>query len=199
MPDTIGTIRRLSQPETEPISTGEAKSHLRLPSTFTNDDANIDRLVKSARDHVERYTGRFWATAQFIWTVPTVVAEVFGTNQIRFTMPKPYVSAIDEIGYLDADDVSQILSTSSIDFDQERQKVAIPNTLGGHDWSIKFTAGPDIGLSAAEIWPDAILQAMYLLIGDAYVNRQARVQQSNINENPAVIELMHDYRVNMGV
>ena len=199
MSDTIGIIRRLTHPATEPLTTEQAKTHLRLPSSFTTDDTYIEGLIKSARDHVERYTGRYWATADFIWTVPKVVAEVFGTSQIRFKLRRPFVSAVDEITYLDGDDVAQTIATSSIDFDQDRQTVTVPDNLGGHDWKIKFTAGPDIGVSTEEVIPDAILQAMYLLIGDAYDNRQAQVLAVSIAENPAACALMHDYRVNMGV
>lgn len=197
MSKTVGVIRRLTNPAEEPISLANAKLHLRVE--VAADDTYISRLIRSARDHVEKYTGRAWATAQFIWTVPNVVADPFGDNLLRFKMPMPYVSSVDEIAYLDGDDTAQTLAASLYDLDIERQTVTIPDNLDGYDWRIKFTAGPDLGVSTEEVVPEAILQAMYLLIGDSYDNRQSQVLAASIAANPAAESLMHDYRINMGV
>jgi len=199
MVDKVGKIRRLTVPSTEPVTRIDAKEHLRIDADITVEDNYIDRLIASARDHVEKHTGRAWATANFIWTVEALTLKALSTSQYQFEMPMPYVHDVTEIAYLDDDDVAQTVAISDIDFDQERQRVAIPDTISGHDWRIKFTAGADKGTNDAEIIPEAIQQAIQLLVGDAYENRQAQVQAANITENPAVKSLMTDYRVNWGV
>ncbi|NIQ01587.1 MAG: hypothetical protein GWM98_15380, partial [Nitrospinaceae bacterium] len=175
------------------------REHLRLPSTFTNDDDYILRLISSARDHVERYCARYWASANFIWTVESLGEVPFGTGLLIFNMPRPYVTAIIEIAYLDSDDVAQTVGASEITLDEERQRVTIPDTITGHDWRIKFTAGADEDQNDSDVAPDAIKEAILLLLGDAYENRQAQVLATSIAENPAAKALMHDYRENMGI
>ena len=44
---------------TEPITTAEAKSHLRV--TISDDDTLIDGLITAAREHVELFCGRSFA------------------------------------------------------------------------------------------------------------------------------------------
>ena len=44
---------------TEPITTAEAKSHLRV--TIPDDDTLIDGLITAAREHVEFFCGRSFA------------------------------------------------------------------------------------------------------------------------------------------
>lgn len=199
MATIFSKIRRLTPPATEPVTLTEAKKHLRMAVTFTKDDNYIQGLVSSARDHAEKYCGRAWATADFIWTVKNLVVSAFGDGLYKFKIPLQYISSINEIGYLDSSDVDQFIADSLIDLDLERQWVTIPNSIDGHDWLIRFTAGPDLGTSALEVFPMAIKQAILLLVGDAYDNRQASVLAVSISENPAVVSLLQDYRVNMGV
>lgn len=198
MLNRVGTIRRLTPPATEPVTLAEAKSHLRLETEFTADDTYISRLISSARDHAETYCGRAWASADFIWTVQLLKLKVFGNDQYIFDWPYPYASSINEIEYLDSDDVAQIISASDITLDLDRQRVTIPDSITGHDWGIRFTAGPDLGTSLDEMMPEAIKQAIYLLVGDAYDNRQALVLGVSIADNPAVKSLLDDYRISWG-
>jgi len=199
MVDRIGTVRRLTPPATEPVTLAEAKKHLRINTDFTKDDNYIQGLISSARDHAEKYCGRSWATADFVWTVEALTLSVYGSSQYKFKIPMQFISSINEIGYLDSDSVDQVIATSLIGLDSDRQWVTIPDTIEGSDWVIRFSAGPDLGTSQNEVTPDAIKQAILLLVGDAYENRQASILVVSITENPAVVSLLHDYRVNMGV
>jgi uncharacterized phiE125 gp8 family phage protein len=199
MSDTIGVIRRLTHPASEPVTRTEAKEHLRIESDFTADDSYIDALISMGRDHVERVTGHTWATAQFLWTVSDLKRVNMDTDLDRFNLPMAYVSSIDAITYLDDDDVSQTIEASDITLDQDRQRVTIPEDIDGHDWKITFTAGPLLGASEEEIIPQAISQAILLLVGDAYENRQASIVGTSIAENPAVRLLIWDYRDNVGL
>lgn len=199
MVERIGEIRRLTPPGTEPVTLAEAKKHLRVNAAFVKDDTYIGSLIASARDHAEKYCGRVWATADFLWSVKVLTGLAFGDGLFRFKIPTQFISSINDILYLDSDEIDQSIATSLIDLDVDRQWGTIPSGIDGHDWIIRFTAGPDLGTSQNEMVPDAIKQAILLLIGDAYENRQASVLAVSITENPAVVYLLHDYRVNMGV
>jgi uncharacterized phiE125 gp8 family phage protein len=49
------TLARLIEPDIEPITTAEAKTHMRV--TSSDDDDYIDALITPAREWVEEYTG----------------------------------------------------------------------------------------------------------------------------------------------
>ena len=51
-------IQVTTAPAVEPVSTADAKTHLRIPASATSEDSYIDALVTAARLYVEEYTER---------------------------------------------------------------------------------------------------------------------------------------------
>jgi len=182
---------RLTEPAAEPISTTDAKLHLRVD--VSTDDTLIAAMVSAARDACERYCGRAWAEATFIEAFDS-----FPDGGIQLT--DPGAKSVQSIEYLDADGTVGTITGSSLTFDDELNIVDY-----GVDWptgatrvKVYYTAGANANQSAPEYVPESIILAMKLLITDFYENRASQ-QWQQLYSNPAADRLMHSYRVGLGV
>jgi uncharacterized phiE125 gp8 family phage protein len=162
-------------PATEPITTAEAKTHLRVDGT--DDDTYIDTLVASARRWVEDYTGRALVTQTWDWKFDHFPV----SNRAYLWLPKGPVSAITSITYLDTDGASQTMTSSDyvLDGDHLPPRVALAPSA---DWpdteadrintvTVRFVAG----YGAASSVPDDIKHAVKLLVGQLYAHREPEV------------------------
>ena len=61
-----------TQPSVEPITTAEAKTHLRVE--HSSDDTFIDTLITAARRACERYCGAQFCTATYSWKLDCFTA-----------------------------------------------------------------------------------------------------------------------------
>lgn len=159
-----------AQPTTEPITTAETKSHLRLVSNTEGvhpDDTYIDSLIAAARAYAENVTGSAFATK-------TVVAVCGSFPRSRFIeLPVQPVASLTKVEYTDEDGIT----------------AEITDTLSLDDYSLP----PRLVLNPSENWPSATLHpvnpikityqagatpsdliksAMLLLIGHWYENRE---------------------------
>lgn len=182
------------EPQTEPVTTAEAKTHLRV--TDSNDDAYIDTLIKVARRMCERYAG-----VSFITQTRVVKLDHFPaclTSEIEL----PYGPIISMSGtdgatpantlgitYVDEDGDTETL-TLNTDFYLDNHS-DIPRVKPVDSWpsdvdderinsvSITYTAG----YGAAAVVPPEVKQAMLLQIGSMYENRQ--------DESAGSMEMLH--------
>ena len=97
-----GTLHLVTAPAFEPVSRAEAKLHLRIDTTA--DDALIDGLILAARQHAETVTQR------------ALVAQTWDDKRPRFPwntywgniwLPKPPISSVTSVTYLDSNGTSQ--------------------------------------------------------------------------------------------
>lgn len=164
------SLSLVTGPAAEPLSTAEAKEHLRVPVDVVEDDAYIAGLITSARAHVERMTQR--ALIDQTWTLkldrfPCVI-------ELRRC---PVSSAV--LTYLDADGALQTLPTSVYKLSENREPATI-TLKSGQAWPgtyyesdavvVTFVAG--YGADGASVPADA-LHAMKLLIAHWYRMREA--------------------------
>lgn len=124
----------------------------------------------AARQHVENVTGRKLVTQTWRWTVDALAGEM--------TIPLSPVQSVSSVTYTDEAGDTQTLSSSLYDLDLTTNKPRIrpapgeawpdqQNSLGGA--AITVVCG--YGVPAAV--PTTIKQAMLLLIGHFFENRQA--------------------------
>lgn len=162
-------------PASEPVTTAEAKTHLRVSGS--DEDTYIDSLVTSARQWVELYTGLALITQTITekWddfpcereAIPLRIAPVIGSLSITYkatdgtnttwssseyltslAMPEPIIAPAQ--GYYYPTPIAEIAAVS-----------------------IQYSAG----YGAASAVPKAIKQAILLLVGDMYEQRQDTVKQ----------------------
>ena len=157
---------------TNVVSVATAKNHLRVD--VSDDDTLIETLIGVAYDVVERYTGTFLQeeTATVYCDHFTEYMVLPGGVNVRIN-----TTTGDGVGYYDEDGAFKTLASSAYEFDG----ISIPARL-------RITDIPDFvddRLNAVEIdikagWndsgtykrPAALVQAMLLIVGHLYENRQ---------------------------
>lgn len=162
-------LTRTTDASAEPISLTDAKAHLRV--TSTDEDDLITNLIKEVRDHTENYLSR--ALINQTWKLyldffPSVIS-----------IPRPPLSSVTTIEYVDTDGVTQTLANSVYTVDTDAEPGLIYEAYN-QNWpthrdvqkaiTITFVGG--YGASSSSI-PPAIIRGMYLFIGHYYENREA--------------------------
>lgn len=179
-------------PATTAISLAEAKSFLRVDSDYDDDDAYITSLIGVATNVVEQFTRRRLITQ---------------TYNIYYDEFPPFmdlqvgnVASVTHVKYYDTDNTLQTLNTSEYDVDirvkpgriYQAEDGNFPNTYErANSVEVEFVVG-----SAASDVEDAIKQAMYIVIGRYYENRQDVVTGTIASELPLMVDhLLTPYRL----
>lgn len=181
----------VSPPAVEPITLAEAKAHLRV--THSAEDDLIDGLITAARQHAEEYTKRAFITQTW-----EVTLDAFPTGQIR--LPRPPLQEVAEVAYTDGNGDEQTVAS----FTTRPHPVAPAiYPLYAAEWPIAlddvgavrvtFTAG--YGDDRGDV-PAPIRQAIKLLVGHYYANREGVVTGTIATVLPLAVEsLLGPYRV----
>lgn len=179
-------------PATTAISLAEAKAFLRVDSDYDDDDSYITSLIGVATNVVEQFTRRRLITQ---------------TYNIYYDEFPPYmdlqvgnVASVTHVKYYDTDNTLQTLDTSEYDVDirvkpgriYQAEDGNFPDTYErANSVEVEFVVG-----STASDVEDAIKQAMYIVIGRYYENRQDVVMGTQVNELPLMVEhLLTPYRL----
>ena len=191
-------------PSSEPVTLTEAK--LQCREVTTDNDTYLTALIVAARDYVERHTGR--ALMPQTWDVrydsqwPT--ERVQGAEIPRIIVPRPPLTSVTSIKYLDASGVEQTLAADQYRVDTKRFRGVIDPAYGV-TWptvypvvgaiTVRFVAG----YANAAAVPASIRHAMLLLIGHWFANRETVVIGTlNTPLTFAVEELLFPHRVFYG-
>lgn len=153
----------------EPIMVTEVKQHLRLMDE-TQEDGLLQNLISAARKYCEDFTRRAFAEQ----TLELLLDRFPASNMIE--LPCPPLCSVTSIKYKDSEGVETVLSTSEylVDKDNEPGRVVLNS---GTAWPV-FTPYPSIPIrvrfvAGYEQLPLTLRQAMLLLIGHWYENREA--------------------------
>lgn len=151
-------------PTAEPVSLADAKAHLRTIPGDTSEDAYvIAPLITAAREYCENITGRAFA-AQTIEAYPDRFAPII-------ELPRSPVISVTSVVYTDADGNEATMDAGDYLVDSGRiafKKIPSFNPAMLNPIKITYTAG-------FESVPRTVRQAMLLLIGHWYENRDAVV------------------------
>lgn len=179
----------LTAPVIEPITTANAKAHLRVD--VADDDALIDRLVKGARAQVEAYLHRglvtqTWKYLQDEWT-----------DAIWLPMAAP-LQSVTAVQYYDTAGALQTLATSTylVQTTPEPGRIVLapdktwPNL---QDRALAVEITYVLGWSAIGDILSDIIDALYLLVGHRYLQRGDEEDPERL---PAAVEaLLAPHRV----
>lgn len=161
-----------TQVTSEPVSSAEVKLHLRLGSE-TTEDSLLASLISVAREYCEGYTGRGLATQTIEMYLDAFPAEDF------IELPKPPLQSVTSVKYKDSAGTETTMTATTqylVDTDSPIGRIVLPY---GVTWpsfvpypmnpiKIKYVAG----YYTSKPIPTAIKQAMLLLIGHWYENRE---------------------------
>lgn len=156
----------MSKNAQEWIELDEAKNHVKALPDDTDDDL-ISNLIIAAREYCEGITGRAIAVREM-----TAFPDSIGS---RLFLPKPPVKSIESITAYDRDGNKHTFSDYSFNESTGEVFLGPVPAITPRDYNpyvIKYTAG------YREI-PKLMKQAMLLMIGHWYINRESVVVGSN--------------------
>jgi uncharacterized phiE125 gp8 family phage protein len=149
-------------PAFEPVTLDEAQAHLRSDDDVT-ENATITALITAAREYCEAVTRRALAT-QTIEAYP----ERFGRC---IDLPMPPLQSITSIKYTDSAGDEHVVADSDYVVDTVSGRICFssPPCFAPYPINpIKITY-----IAGCESAPQSIKQAMLLLVGHWYINREA--------------------------
>lgn len=164
-----------------PLSLAELKTHLVVDADFSDDDPLINGQAQAAMDQVENFTRR------------ALMTQTWQLNLDRFPglrepifLPRPPLQTVTSITYIDCNGVVQILTSSNYKVDAISEPARVvpvfeecwPDT---REEIAAVTVTYDAGYPDAASVPDAIKQALLLLLGSMYRDRE---DSAPVNLNP---------------
>ena len=179
-------------PTSTAISLAEAKAFLRVDSDYDDDDTYITSLIDVGTQVVEEFTRRRLITQ---------------TYNIFYDEFPPYidlqvgeVASVTHVKYYDTDNSLQTLAASNYDVDTkvrpgriyESENGDFPNTYERPNAvEVEFI----VGGTASDV-PAPIVQAIYIIVGRYYENRQDVVTGTIASELPLMVDhLLTPYRL----
>lgn len=162
----------------EPITLDDAKDHLRVDGT--DEDALIMAYIKAARRQCELVARRAMVTQSWELALEAWPAGCY------IQLPYPPVQSVTSLTYVDSTGVASVMSSADYVVDTYRQPGRL--VLGyGKSWpSVTLRPGPSIvvryvaGYGAPKDVPETYKQALKLLVGHFYENREAVVLQTGL-------------------
>lgn len=182
---------RITAPQNLPLTVYEAKRHLRVE--HEDEDDLIEGLIGAATSHLDGWSG---VLGRCLVSQEWMIAYHSFARILR--VPFPDVTAAS-IVYRDADDSEQSVDASNFEIKEDalgayvwfKDSWSAPRTYARPD-AVQITVTAGFG-DPADV-PKPICQALKLLIGHFYENREA-VTQFNMRELPlAVRSLLAPYR-----
>jgi uncharacterized phiE125 gp8 family phage protein len=186
-----GRVKALEAPAEEPITTAEAKSHLKVDTD--DEDTYIGTLIIAAREYAEGVLGR-----TLVSTRKQIKLDAFPENNGPIEIPLPPTIEIQSFAYINASGGSTSL-VEDTDFklvdggDNEPAKV-VP--CYGKSWpaaraeddavTIVFLAGWE----DADDVPQSIKQAILLLVAHWFENRESVNIGNIVNEVPQGVDAL---------
>src|SRR5574341_384728 len=168
----------VTPPATEPITTAEAKAHMRVSSS--SEDTYIDTLIATARRSIEAFTRRALVsqTWDLWWDIyPSLRA---------IELPLPPLQSVTSIKYYTPADVETVYGTINYYVDTTSSQGGRVSLTDGSGWptDIRYVNGLVVrfvaGYGAASAVPDDLKQAHKLLVAHWFENREP-VNIGNIN------------------
>lgn len=170
-------LKLIVPPTAEPLTQAEAKTHLRIDADIPSDDNYISTvLIPAAREYCESFQNRSYITQTWeLWLDAW-------PNKEYIRIPRPPLQAITSVKHYGTDNAENTMATADyfVDTKSEPGRLVLaygkswPSTTlrPANGVCITFTAGYG---DAATAVPKKVGQAMRLLIGHWFENREAAI------------------------
>lgn len=203
-------ISVVTGPSTEPVTLTEAKDHCRV--AIDNDDGLLAGYILAARHWVEGEIHRpivsrvYDFTADYGWPRRC--------NRLWIELPYPPLRSVVSVSYVDANGTAQLLDSTDYTVLTNRPRGIVvpaydaswPDTrlqteavtvrfIAGYTRVISATSSPELVVDGPGV-PDDLRQAILLLVGHWYENRESVVIGQLPAELPMAVEaIISSYRV----
>jgi hypothetical protein len=185
----------ITPPAVEPVSLAEARTHLLLPSAVTDQDAEIQELIASAREYAESITGRVLVNTTFDWVLdhwpmPAALAQralmqtlnMPASPLAEIRPPRSPLVSITSITYYDPQGIQQTLDPALYQVMAGTPGRIMPAYAKAwpaiRSWpgsiTVRFTAGYSADASGV---PKAAKAAIRLMVGGWFTNREHIARQ----------------------
>lgn len=178
-------VEVVTAPATFPVSTSEAKAHLRV--THSDEDTYIGTLIQAATKYIEQYTGR-----SFEERTLRLYLDKFSPS---IQLPRGPVTAVTSVQYIDTDGVLQTVASSvyTTDLISDPQWIV---RLQDEVWPTTQDVinAVRVNYTAGETSPADIKHAVLLLVGKWYDKREDGSSMSGLPANHEVFHLLENHR-----
>ena len=165
-----------TQPAAEPVTVAQAKAHIRVTSAV--DDAYITTLVSVARQRAETFLRRSIVTQTLELRMDSFPYEI--------DLLRPPVAAVTSIYYLDSDGISTLLDSAEYQTSLAGRSTAVVKPAVNSAWpttqagaydavTVEYVAGYGLPDDNPVLIPLPMQQAILLMVGDMYENRETIV------------------------
>lgn len=176
--------------ESEPISLADAKKHLRLSESFTEDDTLIEDAISAARKIGENRTHRAWGVQTY-----DAYFDVFPGSDQPLELPLPPLLSVESVQYVDLEGVAVTLPAEDYEIDKVSMVGSIfpafgkiwPETRGRKNGVVvRFRAG-------YEILPKDLAGWLKITMADLYQNPESVVHSGSPTTLDFVDTLLDSY------
>lgn len=195
-------IKLVTAPGVEPVTLAEAKVHLRVDMTMTDDDLLIGNLITAARVHAENVCRRAFVTQQYalyldafpLYAYNGVVPAYVPVDQLpsswmstrnysvrfrggRIDLPFPSLQSVESVMYIDTAGVLQTLATDQYIVDNISEPGCITPALNTY-WPTTQNRVNAVkisftsGYGSAANVPAGVKAWILLRLGAMYENRE---------------------------
>lgn len=167
----------ITQPLLEPVSLALAKQHVRLEQDEDFDDATLAAYIAAARRWTEGHARRSWINRTMGYALDQWPDEKF------IVLPYGPVSSILSLTYTDEDDVEHTVPAGDYYLAPRTDRLILkqawpPAALRAAEAiEVQYVAG--YGPAASDV-PAEVVQAMLLLVGAYYENREDELAAVNV-------------------
>jgi uncharacterized phiE125 gp8 family phage protein len=180
-------LKVITPPTVEPVSLTEAKLHLRVDGAA--EDTLIAGLIQAAREHIENVLTHCTLCTQ---TLEYVISQFPGGCE-AIQLPRPPLQSVTSIKYTDSADVIHTMNAADycVNTDGNPGLVTPAYELSWPSSSLAPSGAVRIryvaGWGAAASVPQALKQAILLLVGHLYENRAVMVNSQVQGEMPFAV------------
>lgn len=172
MAELIGNVVAVGLPAFEPVGEPELSDHLRLYDGAGAAPFELQRLIREARDYVERRLGRTLCTA-------TLRLSLDGFPGWEIQLPRGPVQSVTSVAYYDTDGTLTTMDSGDYRLDADAGLLQ-PDPAGLWPISQSWRSGAVrvtyvAGHATADAVPPAAKRAIKLLAGHWFANREAAV------------------------
>lgn len=152
----IPSVKLVTAPTIEPVSLADAKSFLRIDSSFEDD--LISKIITSARILIEEYTKRSLITQS--WKISF---DDFAPRTIRLV--RGPVVDVTSVNRIDENNDTQLIASNMYHLSASKEYLVTDNFISGRKIEINYTTG--YGASASSV-PEPLKLAIMTLCGRIY-------------------------------
>lgn len=189
-------LRITEPPAEEPVSLPDAKTHLRIEPDDVDEDAYLTALIAAARGYGEDFTRRRFVTQAWSLTLDGFPRG----NQI--VLPGPPLRSVASVKYFDTTGVEATFQAADyiVDADSEPGRIVLAYARRWPAVVLRPANGVvvtfEAGYGNALAVPKGIKQAILLLVGHWYENREPVVTGTIVSPIPVTVDaLLWQHRV----